>query len=87
MKKSNSGGYTITQASNDRKNQVSQQNHRSKEMGIEGKLTEDDWREALELHNNCCAHCKKDDRLAIDHIIPLTREKGKKRPPEHTATL
>lgn len=56
-----------------KQSQVVAQNARARRLGIEGRLSEHDWRETLEAHGNCCTHCKTTENLAIDHVIPLSR--------------
>ena len=48
--------------------------NRAIKLGIEGPhFTEEQWKGKLQQHNHTCHYCgKQDDRLTVDHVIPLT---------------
>lgn len=51
-------------------------NGKAKRLGIEGKLTVNQWRELKKKYNYTCLYCKKQEpetSLTIDHIIPFSR--------------
>jgi len=56
------------------KPQTETQNIRAKRNGVPGTLIEKDWNDVLEKHNFACVICgTNQDKLAIDHIIPVSR--------------
>ena len=37
------------------------------------KVTSKDWTRLCNTYNNCCAYCGANERLTMDHVIPLIR--------------
>jgi 5-methylcytosine-specific restriction endonuclease McrA len=38
-------------------------------------FNEDDWKKTIAYFNNKCAYCGSDDKLVMDHAIPINKEK------------
>lgn len=57
-------------------------NGRAKELGVEGVISAEEWREVVDSYNSICHICGlvvsleigSPDRLSLDHIIPLSRD-------------
>lgn len=51
-------------------------NHIKYRANHNGKFTEEEWQEVLNMYDHCCAHCGKSDKevkLTRDHIMPLSK--------------
>lgn len=48
-------------------------NRRARQMCVDGSITEGDWEWILEKYGARCLKCGSDDRVQIDHVIPLTK--------------
>ncbi len=46
---------------------------RARQLGAQGSFTREEWQQLREQYNNRCARCGSQDRLAADHIVPLSR--------------
>lgn len=56
-----------------KKLQTTSQNTRCRKLGVTGLLTNTDWIESLNKHDNACAICGSKENLAIDHIYPVSK--------------
>lgn len=48
-------------------------NRRAREMNAEGSFTDKQWSDLKEKNGFKCALCRKETRLTVDHIIPLSK--------------
>jgi hypothetical protein len=46
---------------------------RAKKYNAEGDFIRREWVNLLEEFNYCCAYCGAQDKLTVDHIIPLNK--------------
>ena len=47
--------------------------HHRRELERNGNFTPQEWQEKLRLFDNKCVYCgKKDNKLTIDHVVPLS---------------
>lgn len=54
---------------------VQQNNKRTKDLGLRGDLTLQEWFEILKLYDNKCFYCG-DQYAALDHVIPVSKGGG-----------
>lgn len=52
---------------------VAAQNDRAKNLGLEGRVTADEWLDLCEKYGEICLCCKKDEPLTLDHVTPLSK--------------
>ena len=56
-----------------RKSNATQQNTRSRKLGADGIITDEDWQGVLIKYNHSCAYCGGKKNLSLDHIKPLSK--------------
>ena len=45
----------------------------ARKKGAEGTFDLDDWGALCDAFDNCCAYCGTDEKLTVDHVIPLSK--------------
>lgn len=59
-------------AANPHSAKISKANFTAKMFGVLGELTVDDWLAVVEKYGDSCLACGTDDRIQLDHVIPLS---------------
>ncbi|HAQ02974.1 TPA: hypothetical protein DCQ22_03735 [Candidatus Nomurabacteria bacterium] len=62
--------YTKT---NKEQRRLNDEKRRAAKNGCENKLTKSEWLEILSKHEYKCAKCGTQERISLDHIIPLSK--------------
>lgn len=48
-------------------------NARCAKQGVDGTITDAEWRELLGAYANSCSYCGVPGRMQIDHVVPISR--------------
>lgn len=51
---------------------ISNQKRRAKKISNGGSLSNNEWKEILEVYGNKCLRCGSTERITIDHVIPIS---------------